>query len=206
MIIEYCTESVQDAIDASVNGANRIELCAELSLGGLTPDIETVRSLLLEIRIPIRVILRPTDSFYLTKKDFEEIEKSVQIFSPLDIEGFVFGYLNTNNSIDLRATENIINLAPNRRWTFHKAIDQTPDILEAIKSLEYIPQIDTILSSGGASTAIDGLQTLQKMQKISTKTIMPGGSITWQNIEVFNSAGHFNALHGRKIIKISNNA
>ncbi len=202
MIIEFCTESIVDANKAESNGANRIELCANLDVGGLTPNLEIISNLLDTIKIPVRIILRPTDSFTLTKEDFKSIEKSIDSFTNLDIEGFVFGYLNADNTIDIEATKKILALAPTKKWTFHKAIDSTRDILEATKSLEPYKQIDTILSSGGQEKAHDGLNTLLAMQSASSKTIMPGGSITWKNCDTFKLTKGFQALHGRRIVRI----
>ena len=117
MIIEFCTESIVDANKAESNGANRIELCANLDVGGLTPNLEIISNLLDTIKIPVRIILRPTDSFTLTKEDFKSIEKSIDSFTNLDIEGFVFGYLNADNTIDIEATKKILALAPTKKWT-----------------------------------------------------------------------------------------
>ena len=115
MIIEFCTESIVDAEKAESNGANRIELCTNLDEGGLTPNVEIVSNLLNTIKIPVRVILRPTNSFKLTKEDFKSIKKSIDSFTNLNIEGFVFGYLNADNTIDIKATKKDPSVGSNKK-------------------------------------------------------------------------------------------
>lgn len=146
-LLEVIVTSLDDAIEAQEGGADRLELVRALEVGGLTPGIELVRSVLEAVAIPVRVMLRETPSMSADGKASQLREKAEALAS-LPIDGLVAGFLR-NEAIDQEVLEKIFAAAPSCRVTFHRAFDELPDPLSAIEQLKRWPQIDRILTSGG---------------------------------------------------------
>ena len=106
---EACVETYEQAILAQKNGANRIELCGDLSVGGITPDFQLTQRLLEELTIPIRVMVRPRGgNFVYAEKELEEMKSTILTFKKMGIEGVVFGILNKNKTINLAETQALV--------------------------------------------------------------------------------------------------
>lgn len=202
-IIEYCTQNVQDAIEASFRGANQIEFCANLDEGGLTPDLSCVRDLLSVTQIPIKVMVRsrPGDFFYV-EEEIRKMEQQIQIFSTLPLKGLVIGALDPNSMPDRMALDRWSKACGQLPLCFHKAIDLCPDWEKALDVLSGYPTIDSILTSGQANTAEEGVDTLCAMHdKFSHRfQIIAAGSITVQNIGLLTLKWPGYAFHGRRIV------
>ncbi len=199
MILESCCETIEQAVQAEKNGATRIEFCRSLDKEGLTPKLKDVEQLLSLISVPIRVMIRPDDSFFASESCLELCLKHIQEFDVLPIEGFVMGYLTTEKKIDTDTVTLLLGESP-KPFTFHKAIDQSSNILASLHTLERFTSIDTILSSGGFNTAMEGAEVLKKMQDSSSKTIMAGGRITKENLRKHHKIMQLRAYHGTKIV------
>lgn len=199
-LIESCCEKIDEAINAWQNGANRIEYCADLSAQGLTPKVSEVESLLLRINIPVRPIIRPRDLFTLDQSDLQEMQEHINAFKSISIDGFVLGMVDSNDRIDWNSLEKILRHTDDYPITIHKAIDQSPSILEDIMVLNNYPTIDYILTSGGKRTAMEGAYMIRKMDDLFNGIIMAGGSITRSNLDEHKSILKLNAYHGRRII------
>ena len=199
MIIESCCETIEQAVEAEKNGATRIEFCRSLEKEGLTPKVKDVARLLSLVTVPVRVMIRPVDSFYISDSYLAMCIKQIRDFDLLPIEGFVVGYLTMGNKIDTNTCTLLLGESP-KPFTFHKAIDQSKNIMESLQILEQFASIDTILSSGGFKTAMDGAEVLQKMQDTSSKIIMAGGRITNKNLHKHHKIMQLQAYHGTKIV------
>lgn len=199
MKLESCCENVKQAIIAEQSGADRIEFCSTLKEQGLTPKINEIKELLDKVKIPVRVIIRPTNSFYSNKNILESCLKSITSFEALGLEGYVFGYATSTHSIDHEALKKILSIT-SKPITFHKAIDAMQDPIKAIRELEKYTQVDTILSSGGKKTAWEGRNVLLQMKLNSSKNILAGGKITTKNLVEHHKFLQFDWYHGTKIV------
>ena len=126
-------------------------------------------------------------------------------FKSLGVFGVVFGALEDDKTVDINVVNELVSTSDGLDVTFHKAIDQTNDLLDAYKNLLFHTKINSVLTSGGAKSAVHGYKTLRKMLNIKSDKvrIIIAGSITHDNLlEVHNLIGGVE-YHGRRIIDIS---
>ena len=195
MIIEVCAESYEYALKAEKAGANRIELCKDLHLDGLTPDYESAKRTIDSLNIPVFILIRPREGdFIYSNGEFELMKRDIIKFKEMGCKGIVSGILNDDNSIDVKRTKDLIELSRPLEFTFHRAFDIVSDPLKEIENLIRMG-VDRILTSGQKNKAIEGLYLLEKLNNISKKriVIMPGSGISNTNFKKFNS---FNEIHG----------
>ena len=170
--VEIIVQSVEDAINAQKGGASRLELVSALSEGGLTPSIGMVKSIIENTDIEVAVMLRPTSkSFCYKKQDLDVMKKDAEIFQEMGVKRLVVGILDSENNIDLEALNYVLeNIKID--VTFHRAIDESNNILESVKILNKCKKVSHILTSGGSGKAKDNLGTIKKMIELSEKRIM----------------------------------
>ena len=195
MIIEVCAESYEYALKAEKAGADRIELCKDLHLDGLTPDYESAKRTIDSLNIPVFILIRPREGdFIYSNEEFELMKRDIIKFKEMGCKGIVSGVLNDDNSIDVKRTKDLIELSRPLEFTFHRAFDIVSDPLKEIENLIRMG-VDRILTSGQKNKAIEGLYLLEKLNNISKKriVIMPGSGISNTNFKKFKS---FNEIHG----------
>ena len=200
---EACVETLEESIYAEQNGADRIELCSDLANDGLTPSQDLLVSVFEKVEIPIRAMIRPrAGNFYYSKAEIETMKASILFCKKLGIEGVVFGLLNEDKTIDVENTRELAKLAQPLKVTFHKAIDVTPNIFEAMKSLSDIEEISAVLTSGQKATAMEGNEVLnQLVQQFGNKIdIISAGKITPRNLSDLQKLIKGEWYHGKKIV------
>ncbi len=200
---ESCLETIKEAILAERNGADRIELCADLDNDGLTPTEELIVQVMEKVNIPIRVMIRPRPGdFIYSKEEIEQMKRSILFCKKIKVEGVVLGILKENKTVDVENTKKLADLSFPLKVTFHKAIDVTPNIYEAIESISNIKTISSVLTSGGQATAKDGSMVLQKLvnQFDSKLDIISAGKVNDSNIEKIHELIGGTWYHGRKIV------
>ena len=195
MIIEVCAESYEYAVKAEKAGADRIELCKDLHLDGLTPDYECAKKTIDSLNIPVFILIRPrAGDFIYSDEEFELMKRDVVKFKEMGCKGIVSGILNSDNSIDLKRTKELVELSRPIEFTFHRAFDIVNDPLIEIENLIEL-DVDRVLTSGQKDKAIKGLELLMQLKSISKNRIkiMPGSGINKSNIVNFTS---FEEIHG----------
>lgn len=203
LVKEVCVGSYQEAVSAEAAGANRIELCENLSCGGTTPSYGTIKKTIEKLQIPVMVMIRPRGGdFCYTNDEFEIMCEDLRMCNLLGATGVVFGLLKPNQTIDIERTKELVNLARPMQVTFHKAIDETKDILQSVIQLKNIGT-DRILSSGGETTAVEGSEILLKMTEIAgdQMKIIVAGKVTWENFEEIKKLIPSVEYHGRRLVK-----
>lgn len=195
MIVEVCANSLQSAMNAQNAGASRIELCSELGVGGVTPSYGMLQKVRELVRIPIHVLIRPrSGDFTYTEAELDIMAKDIEACRKLGFEGIVSGVLHGDLNPDLERTAALMAHGKGMHFTFHRAFDWVPHPLEALRQLEGIG-IATILSSGQASVAAEGMALLTALREAATYcTLMPGGGINPSNAGQFKEK-KFNAIH-----------
>lgn len=186
-LIEVCVDSVESIISALRGGAGRIELCSALSEGGLTPSIGLVHSALkLAEGLPIHVMIRPRmGDFLYTPEEQELMLLDIQALLELPIAGFVIGALTEHGELDIDFLQRVASLIQGRKTlNCHRAFDVCRDRELATRQLIKLG-FQRILTSGGASSAIEGANTLASLIQHHGQDIiiMPGAGITPDNIK-----------------------
>ena len=195
MIIEVCAESYEYAVKAEKAGAHRIELCKDLHLDGLTPDYESAKRTIDTLNIPVFILIRPREGdFIYSDEEFELMKDDIIKFKEMGCKGIVSGVLNSDNSIDIERTKDLIELSRPLEFTFHRAFDVVNNPLIEIENLIEMG-VDRVLTSGQKEKAIEGLGLLEQLNKISNNRliIMPGSGISKNNLKDFEL---FNEVHG----------
>ena len=202
MIKEACVESFEKALEAQNNGADRIELCENLSVGGTTPSYGTVKICLEKLNIPIFPMIRARGgNFVYSKDEIEIMKEDIKVFKDLGVKGLVLGCLTSDNKIDLELTKTLVNLAYPMEITFHKAIDEISNPLDYIEDLVNIG-IKRILTSGGKATALEGKDLINDMIKKSNGRlkIVVAGKVTKENLNGLSNLISANEFHGKLIV------
>ena len=195
MIIEVCAESHEHAVKAEKAGADRIELCKDLHLDGLTPDYQTAKNTIEKLNIPVFILIRPRKGdFVYSNEEFGLMKRDILKFKEIGCKGIVSGILNNDKTIDIERTRELVKLSRPLEFTFHRAFDVVKDPFNEIENLVEIG-VNRILTSGQKDKAMDGLVLLEKLNSISDKRIiiMPGSGISKNNLKSFNL---FREIHG----------
>ena len=206
LIKESCVETYDEAMNAEVRGADRIELCSRLDLDGLTPSKELVKRLVSDLTIPLKVMVRPRKGdFCYSNEEINQMHDDILDFKTLGVFGVVFGALEDDKTVDINVVNELVSRSNGMDITFHKAFDETIDLLDTYKNLISHTKINSVLTSGGAKSAVLGQNMLRKILDIKTDRIkiISAGSITYENLQkVHNLIGGVE-YHGRRIIDIS---
>lgn len=196
--IEIACFNAESALIAEQGGADRVELCANIKEGGTTPDVEVFKQVRRQLDIDLYVMIRPRGgNFVYTEKEFQQMEKDIRQFRKLGANGFVFGILNADRTINFQQNSQLVELAKPLPCTFHRAFDEVEDIFP---SLETVIQcgFSTLLTSGAMPNVIEGISVLKKMVERANNRIciMPGGGLRSHNIKMLQhqtNAGFFHS-------------
>ena len=202
MIKEACVESFEKSLEAQNNGANRIELCENLAVGGTTPSYGTVKVCLEKLNIPIFPMIRARGgNFVYSKEEIEIMKEDIKAFKDLGVKGVVFGFLTSDNKIDLELTKELVDLAYPMEVTFHKAIDEIVNPLDYIDDLVNIG-IKRMLTSGWKATALEGKDLINEMIKKSNGRlkVVVAGKVRKENLNELSNLICANEFHGKLIV------
>lgn len=202
MIREKCIGSFLEAIEAQELGAERVELCDNLTEGGTTPSYGTIKMVVEKLNIPTFVIIRPRGGdFYYTPEEIEIMKEDIKVCKNLGVKGVVIGALNRDNTINYEAIQDMITLAKPMSVTFHKAIDELKDPVSEVKKLAKIG-VNRILTSGTKETALEGKEILKKMIKVAGDEIIiiVAGKVTKENLDEISTLIPTKEYHGKKIV------
>lgn len=202
IIKEACVGSFSEAKLMVTAGANRIELCENLSEGGTTPSYGTIKECLKRLSVPTLVMIRPRGGDFLYNPEEIEIMKNdILLCKDLGVSGVVFGVLNNENEVDVPLLKSLINCASPMEVTFHKAIDEVSDPLASLDILIDLG-VNRVLTSGKAETAIQGAELLNRMvEKAQDKIIIVvAGKVSKDNIEEIQTLIPRAEYHGKRIV------
>ena len=195
MRVEVCCNSLESALNAQKAGADRIELCSELGVGGITPSYGLLKAVSERISIPVRVLIRPRGGdFTYSDEEFEVMKIDVAICNDMGFEGIVSGVLKKDFTLDVERTKQLMEIGKERSFTFHRAFDWVKDPYETLGQLDGLG-VDYILTSGQRKSAVEGIHLLNELrQKARHSVIMPGGGIRIENTDLFKNEG-FEIIH-----------
>ncbi|QCX01243.1 copper homeostasis protein CutC [Aggregatimonas sangjinii] len=195
MLVEVCANSFESALNAQRAGADRIELCSELAVGGVTPSYGLLKAVSEKISIPVRVLIRPrSGDFTYSDAEFDIMKQDIKLCNEMGFDGIAIGLLHPNFVMDERRHIEIGHLAAKLKITFHRAFDWVADPILTLQKLDDLG-IDTILSSGQQPSALEGIDFLTELSERASHTIiMPGSGINAGNAHLFKERG-FKAIH-----------
>jgi copper homeostasis protein len=196
-VLEIAVDTLDRALAAERGGAHRIELCRELSNGGLTPSVELIRLAREQVRLPIFAMIRPrAGDFAYSEADFAEMQRDVTVAAQTGMDGLVLGIIADGGRVDIKRTRRLVELARPLPVTFHRAFDVTADLREALEDVIQTGAV-RILTSGGAASAQTGVGCLKNLvETASTRiVVMPGGGITAMNVAHIAKTTGANEFH-----------
>lgn len=195
MLVEICANSLESALNAEKAGADRIELCSELGVGGITPSYGLVKMVMERTDIPVHILVRPrSGNFTYSPMEFEVMLADIRQFRNMGVAGIVTGVLNAQREIDADKTAKLVEAAAGIHFTFHRAFDWVKDPVLSLKKLQEI-RVNTILTSGGKNNVNEGFENLKELNERSGNcVIMPGGGVNLENIKKIKNSG-FKVVH-----------
>ena len=195
--IEGCVDSHASALAACRGGADRLELCANLSIGGTTPSPALFRLVRRDCPVPVNVLIRPRfGDFLYDPAELEEMEDCVRQFRDLGADGVVLGVLTPEGRLDQGAMARLAEAAGNMEITLHRAFDMTRDPLEALEAAIALG-CRTILTSGQEQDALAGAETLRTLRQRAAGRveIMAGCGVRAGNIRDIHTRTGVRVFH-----------
>ena len=196
-IIEVCVEGIDGLLAAEAAGADRVELCASLLEGGLTPSIGTIKAGLARAKIPFYPIIRPRGGDFLYSPDeFAGMLADVETLRDLGVRGVVFGILTADARIDEPRMTQLVAAAGPMDVTCHRAFDMTRDLAEAVEALIRCG-VARVLTSGQRDTAEEGAANLAEIVRLAAGRlkVMACGALAPGNIAHIRDATGAPELH-----------
>jgi copper homeostasis protein len=197
MIFEICVDSIAGVRAARAAGADRVELCAGLLEGGITPSRGMIGQARKITNIGLNVMIRPRAGDFLFDDDeFETMRSDIVTAKDERANGVVIGLLTAAGEVDAARTRELIALARPLSITFHRAFDMTPEPFRALETLIGLG-VDRVLTSGQEASVLEGLPLIvELMNRAGSRiVVMPGGGITARNVERIVAAAKPREIH-----------
>jgi copper homeostasis protein len=195
-LVEVCAFSLESCLAAEKGGAKRIELCGSMYEGGTTPSAGLIQLAKQRVNIELHAMIRPRGGdFCYSDDEIAVMQADIRMAKELGCEGIVLGILQKDGRVNIAQTKALVALAKPMAVTFHRAIDMTPDYLEALEDI-----IETgcnrILTSGQKNTAMEGIENIKKLVKQANGRIeiIAGSGVNADNAQMLIHTG-VNALH-----------
>lgn len=204
-MLEACVDSAESACIATENGAMRLELCANLVIGGTTPTLALFQEVRKRCSNTINVLIRPRfGDFCYSDYEFEIIKKEISQFEKAGADGVVIGILKPDGSLDCDRMRECMGLAEKMQVTLHRAIDVCKDPYEALEQSVGLG-IDTILTSGQEDHCLKGAECIKRLhqQAGGRITIMAGSGVKAENLEELHRLTGIKSFHmsGKKLVE-----
>ncbi len=203
--LEIACFNLQSAIIAQENGADRVELCANINDGGTTPDFEITKATRAAVTIDLNVMIRPRGgNFVYADDEFEQMKKEILKLKILKVDGFVFGILTEDGSVNEKQNRELVALANPLPCTFHRAFDVVKNVYQSLESVIGCG-FKTILTSGQEKNVVEGIAVLAGLVKKANNRIiiMPGGGLRSINSTLLKEKTKASFYHSSAIIDSS---
>ena len=199
ILVEAAVESLDDALAAVEGGADRLELCGNLAVGGITPAPSLVTNVLERVDVPVYVMIRPRGgSFVHSPVELDQMCRDIESMHELGADGIVVGVLDPRRVIDERRMESLVATADGLPVTFHRAFDRVADRCSALDTLMELG-VDRVLTSGGAPSALAGADALRDLVEHADDriVIMASGGVRPHNAAEIVRVTGVRELHAR---------
>lgn len=199
--IEIACFNLESALIAQNSGADRVELCADMSVGGTTPTIEIIKQAREHLTIDSYVMIRPRGgNFVYSDAELEQMKSEIETIKKFKVNGLVFGILNEDKTINCKQNLALVELAKPLPCTFHRAFDEVSDYKQALEDVISCG-FSTILTSGTFPNIMEGKEVLKQLviQANNRIEIMPGGGLRSTNISALDKMVNANWYHSSAI-------
>ena len=192
-LLEVCVDSYASAMAAVRGGADRLELCSALAVGGLTPSAALLRQIRRVSSIPIRCLMRPRGGDFLyTPEGIEQMAMEIRELHLAGADGFVIGCLTADGSLDREAMKPLLEAASGAGLTLHRCIDVSRDPVQTYRDAAEMG-IDTVLTSGAAGNCVAGMETIRTLLTLREEAqgpeVLIGAGVSAKVIERFRREG-----------------
>lgn len=185
ILLELCIGSAEDAVIAQQAGADRVELCSALMLGGLTPSAGTIQEVKQSVSIPFVAMIRPRGGgFFYSASDFRVMLRDAEQALEFGTDGIVFGILTENGEIDIERGKQLVQIGAGKQVVFHRAFDVVPDPRRSLEQLIDMG-VTRVLTSGQEDSVYNGAPLIRELieQADGRIEILPGGGIDRFNLD-----------------------
>jgi copper homeostasis protein len=197
-LFELCADSLEAARAAQAGGADRMELCEQLTIAGITPSIALLNAVLSEVSIPVHVLIRPRGGdFVYSGAEFSVMRRQIEQAKAAGAAGIAVGVLLPDGQVDVERTKALFELARPMKVTFHRAFDETSDLGQALEDV-IDSGADCLLTSGGAANVLDGAEEIGRLQDQAGDRleVMAGGGLKLANLAEVVRRSRVTCLHG----------
>lgn len=203
--LEVCVDSLESAISAWRGGADRIELCSNLIIGGTTPSFELFRMVRERIPLPVHVLIRPRfGDFLYTDYEYYQMCREIEKFTKEGAAAVVIGSLDKNGDLNMLQMKGMIQAAKDCKITLHRAFDVCRDPMENLKRAKEIG-IHTILTSGQEASCEEGKGFIKNLIEESNDSIeiLVGGGVSAMNIPslICETGAHAFHMSGKEVLE-----
>ena len=188
-ILEVCVDSYASAMAAIAGGADRLELCSALAVGGLTPSPVLLRQIREVSSIPVRCLMRTRGGDFLyTREEIRQMSMEIKLLKDAGADGFVIGCLTADGCLDAEAMKPLLKAVDGAALTLHRCIDVSRDLSKTYLDAAALG-IDTVLTSGGAGNCLAGMETIRQLislrEEINGPEVLIGSGVKAAVIEAF---------------------
>lgn len=190
-ILEICVDSLESARAAIRGGADRLELCSALAVGGLTPYAALLNQIRRESDIPVRCLMRPrAGDFLYTPEEIRMMAEQIAALKAAGASGFVIGCLDAQGQLDAHAMAPLLSAAAGMGLTLHRCIDVSADPVQTYRTAGELG-FDTVLTSGGAASCVAGMETIRTLLALRDAAggpeVLIGAGVKAEVIRVFQT-------------------
>ena len=201
MLVESCVDSLDAALASEAGGAGRLELCANLDVGGTTPDPALVAAVVAAVRIPVVAMVRPRGGDFVYDTDaLSGMVRDIGRLRAAGAHGIVTGVLTGDGAINAPLMHVIVRMAAPLPVTCHRAFDEVRDLDATLDTLVSLG-VTRVLTSGGAPTAAEGASTLARLvhRAAGRIAILAGGTVRASNVRALVETTGVGEVHARII-------
>lgn len=196
-LLEICIDTIEGAIAAAAAGADRIEVCGNLTDGGTTPSLGLLESVRQHVDLDLIALIRPrAGDFLYTDHEFAVMQRDIDAAKHAQAQGIAVGLLTADGNIDSHRMHELVERARPMQVTCHRAFDMTRDALAALEVLVELG-VERVLTSGQQHTAAEGTEKLAQLVERAGDRIlvMPGGGVRAHNVRQLVAATHATEVH-----------
>ena len=197
-LFELCADSLEAAKTAQAGGADRLELCEDLAISGVTPSNPLLAATLEAVSIPVHVLIRPRGGdFVYSDAEFSLMRSQIEDAKAAGAAGVAVGVLLPNGGVDVERTRELVELARPLNVTFHRAFDEAANLEEALEDV-IRTGADCLLTSGGAANVLEGAEQIGRLQAQAGDRLelMAGGGLKLNNLSEVVRRSKLTCLHG----------
>jgi copper homeostasis protein len=209
VLLEVIATTVADARLAAQAGADRLELVTAMGEGGLTPSLGLIEAVVAAVEIPVNVIVRPhSRSFVYDADDYAVMLRDVRAVAAAGANGVVIGMLTPDGEIDREGLARVIDAAGDLKITFHRAFDETSNLLEALDVLLGFDAVTNVLTSGGKPSVLQAEETIRALVHRAAGshcTVLAGAGLTVDAVAGFVAATQVTAVHFGSGLRVGGN-